>query len=406
MDKLVALPLRGESFLLAKGDRRVLVDGGYSSTRLSKSLRVVDPRLSHIDIVVCTHGDVDHAGGLKDFIDQSGISIGEFWLPGSWKDSVGALLYTPKTVANELVSELDAFAKELNQNNADAIYKILDERILSERQRAVGKEFRGDKGQAEALFESSGKQNADLLIVDEDARSAFDSARRRLQERRRKGSVPDTLVHYWLGLVKTADIIRSIARQAIKHRVKVRWFDFEEFSLTNRAIGGDNGYLEPLNSVEQSRLPRAGLSYLAMLSQRNQECLAFFAPSSFGELGVIFCGDSPMGYGAGYTTSFLGLRPEPSWPVVATAPHHGSDSNAIAYRHISQWADVLCWVRAGGTKRHPGKAFKSLPTEKRACTHCPQVKENPSKAEIDLSNLLVWPLILPVRIMLPRSCSC
>ena len=91
MDKLVALPVSGDSYLLRRGDKNILVDGGYSSGKLAKALSSKEVDVDHLDIVVCTHADRDHAGGLADLLEKTHIQVDEFWLPGAWLDSLPTL---------------------------------------------------------------------------------------------------------------------------------------------------------------------------------------------------------------------------------------------------------------------------------------------------------------------------
>jgi len=155
------------------------------------------------------------------------------------------------------------------------------------------------------------------------------------------------------------------------------------------------GFLVPLNAVEQAPIPRVGLSYLAKLSPINEECLAFFAPPSFARMGVIFCGDSPMGDGQKYSRSFLEKFPPPTLPVVATAPHHGSESNRAAYHHLGCWANVLLWIRTGGSSRHPGATFQALDPSERICSHCPKTDKKRILAGVTSSEH--WPHWFSVR---------
>ena len=84
MNRLSALPVSGDSFLLQRASKNILVDGGWSSKKLISSLSDKTTAVDHLHIVVCTHADSDHAGGLTDFLDNSDLSADEFWLPGSW----------------------------------------------------------------------------------------------------------------------------------------------------------------------------------------------------------------------------------------------------------------------------------------------------------------------------------
>src|SRR4051812_38034551 len=99
MDQLIALPVKGEAFLLQRDRYHILVDGGGGSNRnsrpsgkaLSNALLAVRPNLRKLDVVVCTHADGDHAAGLASFLDYwwtdraagpgRDIRVKEFWLP-------------------------------------------------------------------------------------------------------------------------------------------------------------------------------------------------------------------------------------------------------------------------------------------------------------------------------------
>lgn len=110
MDKLVALPVKGESYLLKRDGQSILVDGGYNSIGLRAAIREIDSALDRIDVVVCTHADRDHAGGLVDISDH--ISIREFWLPGEWGPVASRLLSNPAVVLREVIAELERRSAE------------------------------------------------------------------------------------------------------------------------------------------------------------------------------------------------------------------------------------------------------------------------------------------------------
>ena len=414
MDHLVALPLAGESFLLYRDDKTVLVDGGYSSKPLAKELKCYAPNIKRIDIVVCTHADQDHAGGLGDLIDESGLEIGEFWLPGQWIDSIEELLRTPRAVADGLVRELDEIAQEFplrhHQEDApDSLAAILDEKAIAERRRHRSNQTNPERPSdrpSSREFDRLRDECSDTSEVEKVAKKAFESARQRVQYRRRRQVIPSDLANYLFDLIKTAESIRTIAAQAIKHQVPVRWFDFEAFARTRKAKGGIPGFLEPLNSVEAAPPPLLELSYFAKLSAVNEACLAFIAPSELMTIGVVFCGDSPLGDGPGYKNSFFNSRTNyGQWPqnLVATAPHHGSESNAMAYGHLSSWATVLTWLRTGGSSKQPGATFKNYHPTKRACSHCPQTGRKQGLAEVWLSP---WDSPLSLEKILPHRCNC
>ncbi|HBO2993431.1 TPA: MBL fold metallo-hydrolase [Pseudomonas aeruginosa] len=407
MDKLIALPIKGESFLLRRGGKAVLVDGGYNSRDLASALKTHAADLKRIDIVVCTHADRDHAGGLSDLIRTSGLTVGEFWLPGSWADSIPELITEPRATIKGLVSELDKLPWQLQRRRGDAeeIADFLEARAAEER-----KVLHRERLWSESILEvgqdaSDGRwgsliQLRDAFVNNEripprafeewirhTGRDAFEWGRRQIRRRQDRYTVSYDAASYWLELIHTAQLIHAIAAQALIHGVRVRWFDYGTFALSRIAKGGDSGFLEPLNSVELQPPPPQMLSYLARLSPVNEECLAFLAPPLDDEgLGVVFCGDSPLGDGPKYANSFLTQKQLPSdFPVVATAPHHGSEQNQPAYGHLKSWANVWLWLRSGGSKKQPGLTYKALPSSERACTHCPQIGLTLREASIHLS---------------------
>ena len=71
MNRLLALPTSGESFLLQRGSKNILVDGGYGYRRLADTLSSPSVGVQHLDIVVCTHADMDHAGGLVKLLSRT-----------------------------------------------------------------------------------------------------------------------------------------------------------------------------------------------------------------------------------------------------------------------------------------------------------------------------------------------
>lgn len=412
MDHLQALPIKGEAFLLRRGGYSILVDSGWNGRALAAAIRTHAPELRKIDIAVCTHADGDHAGGFKTLLTHWQVSgakgrevdgdLGQLWLPGRWVDVLSELLREPVAFGRELIAALDELAGDnpdlaKRDGEADDVVEDLDALVRTERSEATSREqirddlrpepdydfdpfFAGtdiDLGATEPLDEpewfSDLRRRRDYILgTRQPAQKAFQSCRRRIRYRRSRGRIGTALAEFWLGLIDAAENIRAIAEIAIERQVRVRWFDFDEFARTRSPRGGVPHFLVPLNAVEQAPPPRVNLSYLARLSPINEACLAFIAPPTWTHLGVVYCGDSPLGDGPGYATSFLDGLPPPKLPVVATAPHHGSESNQIAYSHLGRWADVQVWLRTGGSQKQPGPTFKAFGFPKRICSHCPQ----------------------------------
>jgi competence protein ComEC len=68
---------QGDAVLLRSGGRTVLVDGGSDPALLAERLR--SHGVGRIDLLVATHGDVDHVGGLDGILSVHGI--GRLWIP-------------------------------------------------------------------------------------------------------------------------------------------------------------------------------------------------------------------------------------------------------------------------------------------------------------------------------------
>jgi hypothetical protein len=403
---LHALPISGESFLLCRGQYTVLVDGGYKSNRVGNVLRKHFPGLRHIDIVVCTHADKDHAGGLPSLLQDHSFSFGQVWLPGRWVDVLPELILDPNRFMNGLVRELDELSDQYPDRNYDEVEEedfaeILSDRVRQERARVADvpterprpaddlpgdvprdRIDRGDEvlnlGVTEPLDEPSWFAELRNHLREpgssEAAQKAFKWARGAIQYRRNRPKRPlgAALATYWLGLIETAKAIRGIAEAAVKRDLRIRWFDYVAYSKVGVPAGGIPGFLVPINAVEKREPEELGLSYFTRLSPTNEASLVFFAPATMRTPGVLFCGDSPLGDGPKYRNSFLDNRPEPRGPIIATAPHHGSQSNRIAYKHMYRWSYIIAFLRAGGTKKQPGPTFKRLRCALKLCAKCPQ----------------------------------
>jgi hypothetical protein len=414
MNRLLALPTSGESFLLQRGSKNILVDGGYGYRRLADTLSSPSVGVQHLDIVVCTHADMDHAGGLVKLLDKSPITVGEFWLPGEWGDVLPGLLQDPEGVMTGLLEELGnmpGWAIELGHHQGEDGGKDADEalvhrelaterrlRVANRRRdgaRALPEHKEGRRGLTWLRRQVTNVQTNDAEQT-RAANKAFGRARRKVQQQINKGQVYQPWGTLFLHAIKTAERIRDIAVQAMRHNVNVRWFDFQSFIECGLSSGGEPGLLVPLNAVELQEPPPAiaTMRFLTRLTPVNEQSLVFLSRvadrPSLRTIDVVFTADSPLGVGVDYADCFLPQFETNRW-AIATAPHHGSENNRMAYDHLSQRLPVLLWVRSGGLKSHPGEAFRDLPVWQRACTHCPHNDYQLSIVDIPLR---FWPTVM------------
>lgn len=83
------------TLLIGPGGETVLVDGGPDARRLLSGLRRFG--VDHVDLMVATHGDQDHIGGLESVM--SAVAVARLWHPGhvEGSDRYAALLEAAET---------------------------------------------------------------------------------------------------------------------------------------------------------------------------------------------------------------------------------------------------------------------------------------------------------------------
>ncbi|MBR8248462.1 MBL fold metallo-hydrolase [Burkholderia cenocepacia] len=361
MKRITALPIKGESYLLEYVGKRVLVDGGYTGAALAPVLKkqLGGPNV-HLDVVVCTHSDNDHAAGLTTLLDQPGITASEFWLPGSWKESVKELVEETELFYKGLVKEI----KDVDGDHIETLSAEENEKIDCELAKLTSDVLFSDEG-------DPGGTGCTLELRPAKPDTKTTSAAKAKQSIRRAGKAP-AITRRAMDLIDTAERIRKIAVSVNDKGVPVRWFDYLAYSKDRIATGGED-FLTPVNAKELREPPTLSgfaLRRFIALSRANRESIVFLSSGDDAHVDVMFCGDSPMGDGPRYANSFLSGK-RTHGPLIATVPHHGADSNVMAYGHIAGFGSVSFWIRAGGKPHHPQSAYRAIPGAMRTCTHCP-----------------------------------
>ena len=400
--KLVALALPGEAFLLRRRKCNILVDSGSNGEELAELIFKQLPEVKTIKIAVCTHADSDHAGGFTTLVDKwrsrnKQAQIEEFWLPGIWSNVADGLNENPVKYVSAILREMISFSRrypdigskpKIDSTLLEDFVPLSDEPLPNEAP------LSRDEIESDELTDERDVSDASLEYVEESERihafpghakddmkwlRAIQSAKRRIKHCTERGYVSKEIGRYWKNLLSTAEIIYRIVRSANQHKARIRWFDYEKFiENAHQPFGGYKNLLIPVNAVErkppQSKMMK---SALLRLTVRNEQCLSFYSPGSCFEAGVLFCGDSPMGYNeensTGYTTPFTLPRLGNIPLVIATAPHHGAKTNAVAYCHILDQIKKkpTLWIRSGGSSKQPGDTYRSIPMQNRICTWCP-----------------------------------
>lgn len=337
---------QGDAFFLRSGRHRILVDGGRGLGVLPRLFPSVT-RQTGVDVLICTHSDRDHAEGVLGFL-RAGITAGELWLPQSW---LGRL--------QDLLVKFPAFVEELEQDVADlsppyppglgALGDLLGEEGPARKPSERG----GDPVERETgALDERGFPHwlTDALCAERDL-SAPGGPQRNIHGAQAR------LLREGLS---AAGIIRSIVCEAYRRRLKIRWFEYRRGQVPSQQ------HLDPrpVNCVEVAiSPPRVGaLQYLA-LTRSNRESLVFQAEGDSCCPPVLFTADSPLSFGGSI-----------HWVngMISTAPHHGSEANAYAYRRFLREAQRcnITWVRSDGWfKRRPGPSYRAM-GRLRACTRC------------------------------------
>ena len=456
MSKFVALPVCGDAFLVEHrpiefpphSPKRhdcvnILVDSGGSGVGLAEALTHEAPDLEYIHVAVCTHADCDHAGGFttllkhwphrnKNMSKENGdkeAPIGEFWLPWVWYGVIRGMMKDPDDFMGNIVREIKSISDSISErmkshegSNPDTNLKEevnsvrdaadaemeMDKKILSGEEHleaetymhtheSVNAETKMKKLHEELILMRKLRKN---IIRNRDTIAKCTEMNEFMQneilERCSRECSNKFIEEYWRELIEAAGNIGKIVLSALDHDIDIRWFDYEKFKDTGKPYVRHPEYLVPINSVERIQPPSKNVKTVCFLhlSVNNRQCLAFHSPGGFFIPEILFCGDSPMGYGTNFSKSFelpeLASQSKPT-SVIVTAPHHGSKSNKMAYDHICNEilshaaSDKLLWVRSGGTPDHPGNWYREIPSKHRICTWCPDKYLQKQSVKICLS---------------------
>lgn len=165
----------------------VVVDGGYAKTaqalkdHLQKYYNCTDDNgVTHIDLMILSHPDADHVGGLTELSKDTDIDIRMIMMHRPWEELSPAWFKDGRITPNSLKNRLeDAFSKavELDENteSADrantvpgkyefnsASFYILGPRAYFYKQCIASCEKTPDQKEEMVLFTNSAKPNSDL----------------------------------------------------------------------------------------------------------------------------------------------------------------------------------------------------------------------------------------------------
>ncbi len=345
--RLVAIGVtQGDAFFLERRDGfTALIDGGRSASGFPAEFQRATQRDS-VDVIVCTHNDADHANGIIGFL-QSGLRCKEVWLPASWTDRLRDL-FRPEQFTRELVDNV----MDLGEPEASNIRETdtLLERLADGYQMRDQARNQRETLDAESLVEGTLEESSDdqiglshypLFCWHPDWPFFW-----------RKFWVHDPRFRLFVEAVAAGDRIRQITRLAFHRGCRIRWFEF-----SSEAEGGFPATLVPVNAREMQKVSvnnSTALMYLA-LTITNRQSLVFCAPRERTAPAILFTADSDL--------SFPNVVPW-SEGMLVSAPHHGSEANAAAYKRFRSEMPIptsTVWLRSDGRFRsRPGSSFLGL----------------------------------------------
>ena len=354
--QFIALPVgQGDAFFLERPGLRVLVDGGKSRTQIVKYLNPFLPD-AHLDVVICSHNDKDHAEGVRGLLKSRAFTVGEVWLPGRWTERLPELCRASEGFYSEL-------AEEVSKVEGGQSLEELGEEFSKARERPAPL---GDLADVPGPTVDRGDDSTD----DQALLDAIDHAEGDSPFRPWRGFLPGPFPpknwELWMDCVQAAERIRAIAVAARDLGARIRWFDYDAFK-NNAPQKGGRPNLMPMNAVEITKRRRASspLWYLS-LSIANQESLVFRSLPDRDAPGVLFTADSDL--------AFDDREMEVEGNELVTSPHHGSEANKNAYKVVDglvpQGAHTITWVRSDGRfQSRPGECFRGRQAQA-ACTTC------------------------------------
>ena len=274
--KFIAITVgSGDSFLLEKYGKKIIVDGGGDKNKLRYYL-TREANINNIDVVVCTHNDADHTKGILGLLDTScNIGVGEVWLPGSWSYQLPSLLRCPYEFVKKAFFEYCENPNKYAWRMQDFDSSTTDCGIFVHENEQNGESFDLN----ELVVQSCALCPCDLSLRLDKKLLGF---------------------HYdptFTKLFKLAKNIRDIAIAAVQKGCRIRFFEFNK----HYHCGGE-AWLSPVNSVE---LPCpvtkhiSPLQYL-YLSESNRQSLVFYSPETEDDPGVFFSADSDLDFKIAY----------------------------------------------------------------------------------------------------------
>lgn len=378
---------QGDAFVSRLG-KIILFDGGRSEAGFPDQF-VRATGLRDVDVLIVSHNDADHANGALGFLN-AGLGAKEVWLPGQWLDRLQDLVGRPEAFLEELRTQLNQTS---SAGPLEAVPSLEEAPSLS-RERPPSRDSQEFAANPAEFLEDLAADDTQPLTDIWNARfgGTWHLSVEHGSFEMRLAGLPAAQSTVVCEALLAAERIRRIALAAHHSGAVVRWFRFE--ARASQVVASKN--IRTMNSREVLRVARStsgALHYLS-LSVANRNSLVFLANQGEGESAVLFSADSDL-------TDTCAPLPHVG-ALIVTAPHHGSESNAGAYRWISRSQAVtagITWVRSDGRFRsRPGASYLAAPGKK-FCTLCRKSQHGKQDVRLEHGHDGWTPLAT-------RGCSC
>lgn len=371
-----AYPVNGDSFLLeydnnnsdeldAPKKSRILVDGGYDKSIVEF---LNSDNIDKLNVIVCTHYDRDHFGGIKAILDNSDFDFDELWLPEDFlsiqktyyenpRKSIIDILYGIAKSNLEKINDGDTSnnisendIKERDQNIDGALtcicYKLSQLKRLND-----NLDVHDDKEIHDLYYNCIRQCNDELKSfpvecffdcfifpllkhyeILEDNKSQIKYIKRYIKRCSTCIEIHNKDFRYFKFLSfynETKEVFEMLLNtleftsKALKSK-KVKWLKYEKKDLKNEVLGFNIYGLNCVVVNENDILCVKG-DLLSFLTLKNKKSLVFKYIEDDNTPNILFSADSDFSF-----TGDISLNVN----SIITAPHHGSISNDKAYNKI------------------------------------------------------------------------
>lgn len=397
--RFVALPVnRGDAFLLDRGNKTVLVDGGASEKGLVSELKKHWKQGQRvIDTVVVTHNDLDHTGGIIGLLNSSEFKVREIRLPAYWQSvyEVVANHNTHSRFSLALVKLVHDFVVVAGRVRHASIKELVSEVLRRERgywdeksERRYTKRDHIERvfGFSEGLTPTADAFDKLIFVLgnevelDDTVDKMYDQLFSVMENTDVWGTSFNIEIAAWqlIELSKHVNNIVKISQLSLNNHIMIRYY-LHDHSLSIKK-GMDDDFLVPVNAKEISSRDLDVFCYSChkeiecaviqtVKSISNRYSIPFYALETENSPGVLFCAECCV--------HPIGMSPDRL--VIAAGFHHGAKDNSSAYEKIEKWGRGIIWVRSdGGKSSRPCQKYVDLLGQK-FCTICnkPIYKKQP-----------------------------